>query len=108
MDDTMPAQFRLVTVSTMNFVIALFILAGFAWEALLAVPIFAVAYWRIMNIYRWPGRDLKRLEALARSPAMGHFSDSCKGASTIRAYRQDVRFMLQNIALVGNAQRTTY
>eukprot|EP00928_Gymnodinium_smaydae_P027038 TRINITY_DN21037_c0_g1_i1.p1 TRINITY_DN21037_c0_g1~~TRINITY_DN21037_c0_g1_i1.p1 ORF type:complete len:1431 (-),score=138.73 TRINITY_DN21037_c0_g1_i1:187-3840(-) len=108
LDDRMPAAFRELIESLMNFIIAAAILFLFAWEALLAVPLFGFIYWRVMNVYRWPARDMKRLESLSRSPIMSHFSDATRGSCTIRAYRQDARFMHDNLVLMGDVQRTSY
>jgi len=107
-DDRMPAAFRELFESVMSFLISVIILSGFAWEALLALPPFALVYWRIMTIYRWPARDLKRLEGISRSPAMSHFSDSIRGSSTIRAYKHEARFLKRNLELLAQTQRTVY
>lgn len=91
MDDRMPAAFRELFESFMNVCISLLILSLYAWQALLVVPPFGVVYWMTMTIYRWPARDLRRLEGTSRSPGMSHFSDSVKGARTIRAFGHEAR-----------------
>eukprot|EP00927_Polykrikos_kofoidii_P044460 TRINITY_DN38417_c0_g1_i1.p1 TRINITY_DN38417_c0_g1~~TRINITY_DN38417_c0_g1_i1.p1 ORF type:complete len:1389 (+),score=197.49 TRINITY_DN38417_c0_g1_i1:273-4439(+) len=107
-DDSMIAAFRFVFESLMEFIVSLIILMSFAWQALIVLPPFAVAYYIILNIYRWPARDLKRLEAVSRSPAMSHFADTIRGASSVYAYRHEGRFMRHNLSLCSNTQRIGY
>lgn len=54
---------------------------------LIAVPLILVLYSYILQIYRPVARDIKRLEALSRSPVYAHFSETLGGLTTIRAYR---------------------
>ncbi|CAE7285526.1 ABCC1, partial [Symbiodinium sp. CCMP2592] len=108
LDDNMPAAFRMLFECFMNCCISLLVLGLYAWEALVIVPPFMVLYWMIMTVYRWPARDLRRLEGVSRSPGMSHFSDSVKGANTIRAYGHEARFLQQNLNLLGQTQRTVY
>ncbi|OLP73143.1 ABC transporter C family member 3, partial [Symbiodinium microadriaticum] len=54
-----------------------------------------------MTVYRWPARDLRRLEGVSRSPGMSHFSDSVKGANTIRAYGHEAHQTCANIDSLG-------
>eukprot|EP00913_Durusdinium_trenchii_P028638 g26858.t1 len=108
MDDRMPAAFRELFESCMNVCISVLILSLFAWQALVVVPPFSVLYWMTMTVYRWPARDLRRLEGTSRSPGMSHFSDSIKGARTVRAYGHEARFLQRNLELLGQNQLTTY
>eukprot|EP00434_Breviolum_minutum_P044153 symbB.v1.2.039400.t1/scaffold6538.1/size22092/2 len=91
----MPAAFRELFESFMNVCISLLILSLFAWQALVVVPPFSVLYWMTMTVYRWPARDLRRLEGTSRSPGMSHFADSIKGARTIRAFGHEAEKCLR-------------
>ena len=108
MDDRMPAAFRELFESFMNVCISVLILSLYAWEALIVVPPFALVYWMTMTVYRWPARDLRRLEGTSRSPGMSHFSDSVKGARTIRAFGHEKRFFQRNLELLGQNQLCSY
>ncbi|KAI1335138.1 P-loop containing nucleoside triphosphate hydrolase protein [Xylariaceae sp. FL0016] len=61
----------------------------------LIVPLSAVYYW-VQRYYLRTSRELKRLDSVSRSPIYAHFQESLGGISTIRAYRQQERFELEN------------
>lgn len=107
-DDRMPAAFRELFESFMNVCISVLIISLFATPALMVVPPFVLVYWLTMKVYRWPARDLKRLEGTSRSPGMSHFADSIKGARTIRAFGHEARFLERNLQLLSQNQLTTY
>jgi ATP-binding cassette, subfamily C (CFTR/MRP), member 1 len=63
--------------------------------AFLILPI-AGLYGYIQRYYLRTSRELKRLDSVSKSPIYAHFQESLGGLTTIRAYRQEDRFSLEN------------
>lgn len=83
----------------MNTGRALFILGVIAATTpiflVLVLPLAAV-YIVYQKYYLRTSRELKRLDSVSRSPIYAHFQESLGGVSTIRAYRQQARFTMEN------------
>jgi len=65
-------------------------------------------YLYIQRYYLRTSRELKRLDSVSRSPIYAHFQESLSGISTIRAYRQQKRFIKENEWRVDANQRAYY
>lgn len=61
----------------------------------LIIPLGAL-YVYVQRYYLRSSRELKRLDSVSRSPIYAHFQETLGGISTIRAYRQQQRFLLEN------------
>lgn len=61
----------------------------------LIIPL-TLMYYSIQRYYLRSSRELKRLDSVSRSPIYAHFQESLGGVHTIRAFRQENRFMLDN------------
>ena len=62
---------------------------------IIIIPLAAV-YLSYQKYYLRTSRELKRLDSVSRSPVYAHFQESLGGLTTIRAYRQQQRFTLEN------------
>ena len=73
----------------------------------LIVPL-AALYLYVQRYYLRTSRELKRLDSVSRSPIYAHFQESLNGISTIRAFRQQKRFSLENEWRVDANQRAYF
>jgi ATP-binding cassette subfamily C (CFTR/MRP) protein 1 len=65
------------------------------WLGVLMLPLLFL-YYRIMYYYRASSRELKRIEALARSPVYATFSETLLGLDSVRAYHQQPRLQVSS------------
>ncbi|KAJ3271229.1 hypothetical protein HDV01_006962 [Terramyces sp. JEL0728] len=95
-DNTLPDSFRMF-FSTSSDTVAIFLLIVSA-TPLFIVPLLVVLplYWVIQGYYRAVSRELKRLDSLTRSPMYAHIGETLTGLGTIRAYREQDRFIQTN------------
>lgn len=74
---------------------------------LMAVPIILFCIY-VQEFYRKSSVDLRRLEALARSPLYSHFGETLEGVATLRAYGDIPRSTHINNMLTDNLNRTMF
>ncbi|BGP53294.1 hypothetical protein JCM8202v2_000853 [Rhodotorula sphaerocarpa] len=67
-----------------------------------------VIYKRVQTYYLATSRELKRLDATTKSPIFASFQETLGGVSTIRAYRQNARFVAENEARVDRNQEAYF
>ena len=77
------------------------------WFAALLVPLALFYYW-IQLVYRRSSRELKRISSVARSPVYENFTETLSGFMTIRAFRENERFIAINDLKCDNSQRAEY
>ena len=95
-DEVLARTFNMLFVNTARALYTLVIVS-------ITTPIFvamilplAGVYYYIQRYYLRTSRELKRLDSVSKSPIYAHFQESLGGLSTIRAYRQQDRFSLEN------------
>ncbi len=62
----------------------------------------------IQTYYLSTSRELKRLDSVTRSPIYAHFQETLGGVTTIRAYRQENRFVEENEVKLDTNQRAYF
>lgn len=72
---------------------------------LVAAIVITAVYYLIGMFYIRSSRDLKRLEAVQRSPIYQQFGETLNGVTTIRAYGDERRFIRENMQRVNNHHR---
>lgn len=60
------------------------------------------------RFYLSTSRELKRLDSTSRSPIYAHFQETLGGVSSIRAYKQEHRFISTNEQRIDDNQRAYY
>lgn len=58
--------------------------------------------------YITTARELARMVGIRKAPILHHFSESISGASTIRCFNQEDRFMNRNISLIDDYSRVAF
>ncbi|KAL8836868.1 MAG: hypothetical protein Q9170_002759 [Blastenia crenularia] len=95
-DEVLARTFNMLFVNTARAIYTLVLIAAStpAFVALI-LPLGGV-YLYIQRYYLRTSRELKRLDSISKSPIYAHFQESLGGMTTIRAYRQQKRFALEN------------
>ncbi|TIB16346.1 hypothetical protein E3P89_00354 [Wallemia ichthyophaga] len=70
-----------------------FVIGGALPPFLLMIIPLSIFYQWIMKLYLSTSREIKRLDAVSRSPVFSWFQESLGGLPTIRAFRQQSRFI---------------
>lgn len=73
----------------------------------IVIPVGAVCLY-VQEFYRKSSVDIRRLEALARSPLYSHFGETLDGVMTIRAYGDVPRATYVNDVCTDRLNKTTY
>ncbi|KND92339.1 Metal resistance protein YCF1 [Tolypocladium ophioglossoides CBS 100239] len=95
-DEVLARTFNMlfVNVAKSGFTLVVISVSTPAFVALI-IPL-SLTYYLIQRYYLRTSRELKRLDSVSRSPIYAHFQESLGGVTTIRAYRQQQRFELEN------------
>ncbi|KAJ8606601.1 hypothetical protein MRB53_040830 [Persea americana] len=75
---------------------------------LIAGALITVLYTVVGKFYIQSSRELKRLESVSRSPIYQHFGETLVGATTIRAFGDELRFIRENLSKIDTNNRPFY
>jgi len=95
-DEVLARTFNMLFANSARAVFTMVVIASSTPAFLLFVVPLAYVYLSYQKYYLRTSRELKRLDSVTRSPIYAHFQESLGGISTIRAYRQQNRFALEN------------
>ncbi|CAG8602800.1 21542_t:CDS:10 [Gigaspora margarita] len=92
-DSLLSESYRMFTMTFASvFGIFILIVVVFVWFIIPLVPLIVLYYFAALY-YRSTNRELKRLDSVLRSSLYAHFSETLTGLPTIRAYREQERFL---------------
>ncbi|XP_064537334.1 multidrug resistance-associated protein 1 isoform X3 [Drosophila montana] len=107
-DNTLPQNLR-ASVSQFFAVLATIVVISISTPIFLAVIVpIAFIYYFAQRFYVATSRQLMRLESVSRSPIYSHFGETVTGASTIRAYTVQDRFIDESDNKVDKNQVCKY
>jgi ATP-binding cassette, subfamily C (CFTR/MRP), member 1 len=95
-DEVIARTFNMLFVNTGRAFFTIGVIAASTPIILVVVLPLGLVYIVYQKYYLRTSRELKRLDSTSRSPIYAHFQESLGGVSTIRAYRQQARFILEN------------
>ncbi|KAF9961648.1 hypothetical protein BGZ70_008234 [Mortierella alpina] len=104
-DNLLSESYRMFT-GTAAIVLSTFILISviFPYFLIPLVPMLLFYYYAAIY-YRSSSRELKRIDSILRSSLYAHFSETLSGLATIRAYREQERFMGRNAYFIDLENR---
>ena len=95
-DEVLARTFNMLFVNCSKATYTLILISASTPVFMVLIIPLAGVYYYIQRYYLRTSRELKRLDSISRSPIYAHFQESLGGLNTIRAYRQQDRFMLEN------------
>ncbi|AOA60656.1 ABC type transmembrane transporter of MRP/CFTR family [Komagataella phaffii CBS 7435] len=107
-DESLPRTFSLFlqtlikvffTVAILSFTLPIFIVV---------VAVLSVFYFYYQQYYMMASRELQRIMSVTRSPIFAHFQETLNGVDTVRAYRQENRFLYLNSETIDRNLKSVY
>ncbi|GKZ69061.1 hypothetical protein AnigIFM60653_011707 [Aspergillus niger] len=95
-DEVLARTFNMLFGNSAKAMFTMIVIASSTPAFLILVIPLSYVYFSYQKYYLRTSRELKRLDSVTRSPIYAHFQESLGGISTIRAYRQEERFTLEN------------
>ncbi|KAL7751754.1 hypothetical protein RI367_002753 [Sorochytrium milnesiophthora] len=103
--NNLPDAYRMFTRNMMVAVSSLLMMCSITPLLVLPLIVLGVLYFMVQRFYRASSRELKRLDSLSRSPVFALVGETLNGVSTIRAYREEGRFIESNHMLLDRNNR---
>ncbi|XP_071454835.1 multidrug resistance-associated protein 1-like [Hetaerina americana] len=96
MDSSLPSVITDIVYCAFEVMATMFVISYSTPMFLMVVFPIGIIYYFVQRFYITTSRQLKRLESISRSPIYSHFGESISGASSIRAYGVQDRFIEEN------------
>ncbi|KAJ5280205.1 Metal resistance protein YCF1 [Penicillium angulare] len=95
-DEVLARTFNMLFANSARAMFTLIVIASSTPAFLVFVLPLGYVYLSYQKYYLRTSRELKRLDSVTRSPIFAQFQESLGGITTIRAYRQENRFAMEN------------
>eukprot|EP00095_Tigriopus_kingsejongensis_P006313 snap_masked-scaffold61_size441589-processed-gene-3.13 protein:Tk06313 transcript:snap_masked-scaffold61_size441589-processed-gene-3.13-mRNA-1 annotation:"abc transporter" len=107
-DDAIPFQISLF-LECFSSIVTVLALICYSLPIFMTVILpLAIIYYFIQRCYISTTRQLQRLESIAISPIFAHFTESLNGVQSIRAYKQEERFIQESEKRVDKGVQLHY
>lgn len=107
-DEALPSAL-LSYISTFLSCLMIVAVITFVFPSFLVVVLPLLYYYTtIQGFYIPSSRQLQRIEAVSRSPVFSHFQETIEGTETIRAFREEKRFMATSTEKINNNIKIYY
>ncbi|KAJ6649924.1 Multidrug resistance-associated protein 1 [Pseudolycoriella hygida] len=107
-DNEIPDNVKFWLVMGFNVISILVVICySTPWFLIVVVPIVA-AYYFVQVFFISTSRQLKRLKSITLSPVYNHFRETINGQSSIRAFGEANRFIVENYSRVDHNQAIAY
>ena len=104
-DNVLYNAIKMLLNTLTNFVGTIIMICVLIPELCAIILPMGLLFYFIQRVYINTARQLKRLESVSRSPIYSHFGETLNGASTIRAFGLQRRFILESEAKVDANQK---
>lgn len=95
-DQQLPSSIGQLISSTFSIASSMFAIVAVTPSFSLAMAAIFAVYFSVTNYYRKVARELKRLEAISRSPIYSHFSETLGGLPVIRCFNRQAAYLRNN------------
>lgn len=107
-DVDIPYRLAGLVFAMIQLILIISLMSHVAWPIfLLCVIIVAISLW-YQVYYITTARELARMIGIQKSPIQHHFSESISGASMIRCFNQEVRFLTKCLRVIDDYSRVTF
>lgn len=95
-DQQLPSSIGQLISSTFSIASSMIAIVAVTPSFSVAMAAIFAVYFSVTNYYRAVARELKRLEAISRSPVYSHFSETLGGLPVIRSFKRQDSYLHNN------------
>ncbi|KAF5778223.1 putative ABC-type xenobiotic transporter [Helianthus annuus] len=107
-DVDVPYRLAGLVFAILQLLSIILLMSHVAWPIfILCMIIIAISIW-YQAYYITTARELARMIGIQKSPIQHHFSESISGASTIRCFNQEIRFLSKCFRVIDDYSRVTF